>query len=597
MPPKRKLPSIARLGLALLLALSTTSTALAAPSKDDLETRRKTLDALLTEQWEDALRESPEFASFLGDKRYNDKLSDVTPAAVERSLAKSAEFLKRFEAIDTTGFPEQEALNKVLMVRQLREQLDGARFKNWLMPVAQNYGIHLQAPSFAQYMSFETVKDYDDWIARMRQFPKVMDDTVATLRLGMRERLMPPKFLLTKVADQATDIASQAGEASPFALPLSKFPAGVSAADRQRITAELLSAIDQGVRPAYTRFATFIRDEYAPAGRTEPGVWSLPEGDARYANLVEGSTTTKMTPEEIHQLGLREVTRIEGEMLTIAKQLGFSDVKSLNASIDANPALHVKSRQQILDLYTRYIAQMNAKLPQLFGLLPKAKVEVTAIEDYREKSASGAEYNPGTPDGSRPGMVKVNTGDFEKRTTLDIETTAYHEGVPGHHMQISIAQELPQLPPFRAQGGNTAYIEGWALYSESLGRDLGFFQDPYNLYGHLQDEMLRAIRLVVDTGFHYKRWTRDQVVQFFHDHSGIDEVTVQSETDRYIAVPSQALGYKIGQLKIKELREKSKARLGAKFDLRAFHDQILGAGSLPLDVLEQRIDSWIQKSL
>ncbi len=597
MPPKRKLPSIARLGLALLLALSTTSTALAAPSKDDLETRRKTLDALLTEQWEDALRESPEFASFLGDKRYNDKLSDVTPAAVERSLAKSAEFLKRFEAIDTTGFPEQEALNKVLMVRQLREQLDGARFKNWLMPVAQNYGIHLQAPSFAQYMSFETVKDYDDWIARMRQFPKVMDDTVATLRLGMRERLMPPKFLLTKVADQATDIASQAGEASPFALPLSKFPEGVSAADRQRITAELLSAIDQGVRPAYTRFATFIRDEYAPAGRTEPGVWSLPEGDARYANLVEGSTTTKMTPEEIHQLGLREVTRIEGEMLTIAKQLGFSDVKSLNASIDANPALHVKSRQQILDLYTRYIAQMNAKLPQLFGLLPKAKVEVTAIEDYREKSASGAEYNPGTPDGSRPGMVKVNTGDFEKRTTLDIETTAYHEGVPGHHMQISIAQELPQLPPFRAQGGNTAYIEGWALYSESLGRDLGFFQDPYNLYGHLQDEMLRAIRLVVDTGFHYKRWTRDQVVQFFHDHSGIDEVTVQSETDRYIAVPSQALGYKIGQLKIKELREKSKARLGAKFDLRAFHDQILGAGSLPLDVLEQRIDSWIQKSL
>jgi uncharacterized protein (DUF885 family) len=560
----------------------------------DLESRRAALTALLAEQWEDTLRESPEFASILGDKRYNDQLSDSSAAGVERSLRKTAEFLAKFKKIDTSGFPEQERLNQVLMVRQLQETVDNARFKNWEMPVAQNYGIHIQAPSFAQFLSFETVKDYDDWIARMRKFPKMLDDTVAVMRQGMKDKLMPPQFLLAKVAEQAAAIAQQKGEASPFAQPLAKLPASFAAADRERIRRDLLAAIDQGVLPAYERFSRFVRDEYAPAGRKDPGVWSLPDGDARYAALVYSSTTVRQTPEEIHQLGLREVARIEGEMLVIAKGLGFADLKSFNAALAKDPDRHAHSRQEIVDLYAKYIAQMEPKLPQLFGLLPKAKVEVKAIEEFREASASGAEYNQGTPDGSRPGLVMVNTGDFANRTLINIETTAYHEGVPGHHMQISIAQELPALPPFRAQGGNTAYVEGWALYSEDLGREVGFFQDPYNLYGHFQDEMLRAIRLVVDTGFHYKRWTREQVVQFFHDHSGIDEVEVQSETDRYIAVPSQALGYKIGQLKIKELRESAKSRLGAKFDIRGFHDQILGAGALPLDVLSDRIDAWVK---
>lgn len=585
---KRNLLSVA------LLCLLASAAVAAAP--DDLAARRKALNDLIDEHWEYTLRVNPEFASILGDKRYNDRWSDNTPAAIDDNLKQLASFKQRFEAVDTTGFPEQEALNKTLMVRDLKENLDNARFKNWEMPVAQNYGIHIQAPGFVQFLSFETVKDYDDYIARLHTFPRVMDETLALMRAGLTDKLMPPKFLLAKVADQADGIVKQADqkmEDSPFAMPIGKLPKTFSAADGKRIREQILAAIKQQVVPSYAKFAAYVRDTYAPAGRLEPGVWSLPDGDARYAALVKSSTTTSMTPEEIHQLGLREVARIEGEMQKVAERLHFKDWKALSASIEADPKLHATSRQQIVDLYSQYIAQMNEKLPQLFGLLPKAKCVVKPIEEFREKEASGAEYNQGTPDGSRPGMVMVNTGDFAKRKTINIETTAYHEGVPGHHMQISIAQELPDLPQFRAQGGNTAYVEGWALYSEDLGGEVGFFEDPYNLYGHYMDEMLRAIRLVVDTGFHAKHWTRDQVVQFFHDHSGIDEVEVQSETDRYIAVPSQALGYKIGQLKIKELREHAKQELGAAFDIRAFHDQVLGAGALPLDVLGERIERWI----
>ena len=280
-------------------------------------------------------------------------------------------------------------------------------------------------------------------------------------------------------------------------------------------------------------------------------------------------------------------------MLVIAKKLGYSDLKSFYAAIRANKDLKAKSREQILDLYRQYISQMEAKLPQLFGRLPKGKLVVMQVEEYREKEASGAQYEEGTPDGSRPGHVMVNTYKPEERSTITMESTAYHEGVPGHHLQIAIQQELPELPPFRQQGGYGAFMEGWALYCRAAGRGGGFYQDPYNDYGRLQDEMLRAIRLVVDTGLHYKKWSREQVVQFFHDHSAIDEVEVQSETDRYIVVPAQALSYKVGQLKILELRERAKGKLGTRFDIREFHDVVLGAGALPMSVLEERVNNWI----
>ncbi len=569
------------------------SAAWAADAPKDLQARRDALNALLAEQWEYTLSNAPEFASILGDKRWNDKVSDFSQAAIDADLAKTHEFLKRFEAIDTTGFPEQEVLNKELMVRGLKEGIEGAKFKGWLMPVNQMSGIHLMAPQFPPLLTFTSVKDYDDLITRYKKIPRLFDDTIAHMREGMAAGLMPPKFLLEKVVSQVDGIAAVPAEQAPFAQPLQKFPEGISEAEQQRIRGEMLAAIRDSILPSYVKFGRFVKEEYVPKGRTEPGMWSLPEGAARYAWAVKQSTTSDLTPEEIHQIGLREVARIEGEMLGIAKKLGHKDVKSLNAAIEADPKLRAQSRQHILDLYTRDIDQMWAKLPELFGRLPKAKVEVMAIEEFREKEAAGAQYIPGAPDGSRPGRVQVNTSEATTRKTISMESTAYHEGVPGHHMQLSIAQELPELPPFRQQGGYNSFAEGWALYSERLGKEVGFYQDPYNDYGRLQDEMLRAIRLVVDTGFHYKRWTREQVVQFFHDHSAIDEVDVQNETDRYIVWPGQALAYKIGQLKILELRERAKQTLGAKFDIRKFHDKILDGGALPLDALEKRIDAWI----
>jgi len=561
-----------------------------------LDSRRKQLANLLFEHWEYTMRTNPEYASVLGDKRYNDKLTDFSEKEVYADIDAQKQFLARFLAVDVQGLPEQDALNHALMVRQIRVQLEGVPFKDWEMPVSQFGGIHINAPQLVSVLSFETVKDYDDYIARLRLLPIAFAQITELMRKGVDDKLVPPRILLEQVARQSVKIADAEPEANPFFEPAKKIPAGFPEADKTRIREQMLAAIRDGIRPAYQRFTKFVQEEYVPKGRAEPGIWALPDGAARYAYAVEQSTTTKMSPEEIHQLGLREVARDRALMLKIANRLGYKDLKSFDAAIAKNPDLHPKSREQMLEQYRKYIDQMSARLPQYFGRLPKAKVEVMPVEPYREKEASGAQYVDGTPDGKRPGHVMVNTGDFEKRTTVDIETTAYHEGVPGHHLQVSIAQELPSLPPFRQHAFYVAFIEGWGLYSERLGQDAGFFQDPYSMYGHLQDDLLRAIRLVVDTGFHFKRWTRQQVVDYFHANSGIDEPTVQSETDRYMAWPAQALGYKIGQLKILELRDRAKKQLGARFDIRGFHDEVLGGGAMPLDVLEKRMDGWIAQT-
>ena len=581
-----------RLAHILLMACLASSLAYGGNAASDLVARRKALNDLLAEQWEYTLRTSPIYASILGDKRYNDRLDDFSQLAIDDNLEQTRKFLMRFEAIDTTGFPEQEALNKTLMIRDLKYTLEGARFKPWETPVSQTGGVHIDLPQLVTVQSFQTVKDYDDYIARLRQVPRVFDQTIVQMRKGMADGLMPPKILLEEVLRQANGLAIQAPEDSPFFEPLKKLPDNLSQADRTRLREQGQAAIKDYVLPAYVSFTKFVRDEYAPHGRSEPGIWALPDGAERYAFAVRQSTTTNLTPEEIHQIGLAQVKEIEGRMLEVANQLGYKDLQSLHTAIQANPALHAKSREEILDLYRKYLDQMSAKLPSLFERLPKAKLEVMPIEEFREKEASTHYVEPAL-DGSRPGHVMVNTGNFQKRRTLEIETTAYHEGVPGHHMQVAIAQELPQLPAFRQNEYYTAYTEGWALYSERLGKEVGFFQNPYSYYGHLQDDMLRAIRLVVDTGFHYKKWTRQQVVDFFHQHSTIDETLVQSETDRYMASPAQALGYKIGQLEILKLRRYAEQELGNRFRLSAFHDEVLGAGALPLDVLSYRIHEWV----
>jgi uncharacterized protein (DUF885 family) len=413
------------------------------------------------------------------------------------------------------------------------------------------------------------------------------------MQLGMDEGRVPPAYLLEKVVTQTEALATQKPEESPFAQPLKKFPASMSAADRKRVSQEMAEAIVNTVLPTYARFARFLKAQYVPAGRKEPGVWSLPDGDAYYAYRVRQSTTEDKTPAEIHQIGLDEVKRDETEMLAIVKKMGFQDIKSFSAAMKTNPKLHPASKEALLDAYKGYIAKMQPKLPELFGTLPKAQLEVIAVPAYIEKDQAAAYYYPSSQDGKRPGRVYVNTYNFAERSLAPVEAVSYHEGIPGHHLQTSIAQELTGLPTFRKQEGFTAYTEGWGLYSERLGKDLGFYQDPYSDYGRLEADIWRAIRLVVDTGVHSQHWSRQQMVDYFHDHSSIDETNVQAEVDRYIAWPGQALGYKMGQLKLLELRQKAQTALGPKFDLKKFHDVVLDSGALPMDLLEKQVDDWI----
>jgi len=555
--------------------------------------RVKTLNALLAEQWQHNLQNSPEFATILGDLRYNERWSDVSLAhqAAERKV--NAEFLKRFEAIDTTGFADEDKLNQQLMVRQLKEALKSYDLKLNEMPLDQMNGMHLQLPGFVSSIPFDSARQYEDYLARLHAVPRVLEQVTEVARQGLKDGMMPPRYLLEKVVGQIDSIARPAGEENSFAEPLKHFPKSIPAAEQERLHDAIVAAIDNEVRPAYRKLGQFVAKDYAPHGRSEPGVWQLANGDAIYRFDVEQMTTTRETPQRIHEIGLAEVKRIEGEMTVIAKGQGYQDLASFREALKHDAKLNPTSREDILNRYRGFIAQMQPELPKLFGLLPRTKVQVMPVEAYREKEAPGAEYHQGTPDGSRPGQVYVNTGDYADRTTLTIESTAYHEAIPGHHMQISIAQALPGLPPFRQQAGYNAYVEGWALYAERLGKDIGFYKDPLSDYGRLSDELLRADRLVLDTGVHYKHWTRQQMVDFFHAHSSQDEPDIQAETDRYITWPGQALGYKMGQLKILELRERARKELGERFDIRAFHDRILGGGALPLDVLEARTDAWI----
>jgi uncharacterized protein (DUF885 family) len=409
----------------------------------------------------------------------------------------------------------------------------------------------------------------------------------------MRDSLMPPRYLLDKVVAEATDIAGKTGEASPFAKPVKAFPAGVPASEQKRLRGAVLAEIADQIVPSYQRFADFVRTDYAPRGRTDPGIWSLPDGPARYRYAVRRFTTTDMTPEEIHQLGLRELAAIDSEMVALAHKLGFKDVASLNAHTRNDRRFYATSGQQVLDLYTGYTRGMEPELPKLFGHLPKSTLAVIPMEAARAKNAVPADYTAGTADGSRPGHINVNEWDPEHRLVLNIEAIAYHEGIPGHHLQLSLAQEMQNLPEFRRHAGYTAFVEGWALYTERLGKDVGKYQDPYSDYGRLENEMWRAIRLIIDTGVHEEHWPRDSMVAYFHRYTAMDEPNVQSEVDRYIAWPGQALAYKLGQLEIIKLRDSAKQRLGANFDIRAFHDEVLVNGALPLDVLDSEVTSWI----
>ena len=549
-------------------------------------------NAVFEEQYESDLRNFPERATAFGDYRYNDKLADRSLDAIAQYHKTDQAFLARIEAIPSTSFSDQDQLSHDLLVRVLQQRIADFDLKEYEMPINQQNGVHTSLADLPLSVPLDSVKHYEDYIARLHQIPRVLSQTTEVLRAGMKDKLMPVRFLLEKLPVQCQGII----EADPFLLPTKKYPASISVEDQKRLTQQITDAISVDVIPAYKLFADFLRTVYAPEGRTTLAVTSLPDGQKRYENDIYGRTTTRMTPDEIHQLGLREIDRIQAEMIVIAKKEGFADLAAFRASLKTNPKYVPTSAEQILEDFRHYIAQMEPKLPELFTLLPKSPVTVEAIPAFQ--SAAATHYVTGTPDGKRPGRVVVATSNFAERSLIDDEAIAYHEGIPGHHMQLSVQQQLTGLPKFRLHGlGFNAYTEGWALYAEQLGKEVGFYQDPVSDYGRLSSELFRAVRLVVDTGIHSKGWTRDQVVDFFRKSGAVDEPTIQSETDRYIAWPAQALSYKLGQLKIRELRELARKELGAKFDIRSFHDEMLDGGTLPLDLLEARTDKWIAQQV
>ena len=543
-------------------------------------------NTLFEQYYQNMLKNNPVRATLFGDLRYNALLDDDSLEEIAREHRENDAFLGRLKAISTDGMGDTDLLSHKVLERQLTLEDTNYELKNYEMPVNQQNGVHTQLADLPNEVPLDSVQHYEDYIARMRQMPRVLAQVTERMRAGERDGLMPPKLITAVLPGQCDGIVA----ANPFLMPLKKFPASFSDADKKKLTDQMNQADQQDVLPAFRKFAEFLRTEYAPKGRDALSIESLPDGKRRYAEAVKMMTTLNVTPAEVHALGLSEVKRITAEMTALAHQQGYKDLASFREAINKDPRWTPKTEQQIVDDFQHYIQQMEPKLPELFGLLPKGPVTVEPIPDFAKAEAT--HYIPGTPDGKRPGRVVVAVADPTSRTLVLDEAVAYHEGVPGHHMQISVAQQLHGLPKFRLHTFYSAYIEGWALYAEELGKEIGFYQDPVSDYGRLNSELFRAVRLVVDTGIHDQNWSRQQVIDYMHAND-VNDALAQTETNRYIAWPGQALAYKMGQLKIRELREEAKQKLGTKFDIKAFHDEILDGGAMPLDLLQARVEQWI----
>ena len=572
-----------RLVFGLVLGLGCSAFGQMAPIADRVAKQ----NTLFEEYYQAGLKNFPDRATSYGDYRYNSQLGQVSLAEIARQHAEADDFLARLKAIPADGMSDNDLLSHRVLEKQLEREDVNYALKNYEMPVNQQNGVHTRLADLPNAVPFDSVPHYQDYISRLHQIPRVLEQTTEVMKQGERDGLMPPKFLLEKLPGQCDGIIA----ANPFLRPTKKFPLEFSEQEKKRLTDEITKAVNDDVFPAYKKFAEFLRTEYAPKGRTELSVESLADGKRRYAEAVKTMTTLNITPAEVREIGLKEVDRVTTEMTKLAHSQGHKDLASFRAAINNDPKWKPTSEQQILDDYKKYIHQMEPKLPELFGLLPKSPVTVEPIPDFAKAAAT--HYVQGTPDGKRPGRVVVAVSDPTKRTLTDDEAVAYHEGVPGHHLQISIAQTLQGLPKFRLHGFYPAYAEGWALYSEELGKEIGFYKDPVSDYGRLSSEMLRAVRLVVDTGIHDKNWSRQQVIDYMHAND-LNDAMVQTEADRYIAWPGQALAYKMGQLTILKLRDEAKAQLGDKFDIKAFHDELLNGGAMPLDLLQERVKNWIK---
>ncbi len=556
------------------------------------------LNQLYADYWEGVLKLNPLQATFQGDNRYNDQLPDMGSAEFRKQTHDfTTEWLGKVEKLGDAGLSGQDLLSYRIFVEEQKQSLEGEKFPSWMMPVNQmgstvSYAVMLGSGQVAQ--PFKTVKDYDNWLARAARIPVLLDTEIANMREGMKAGVVQPRALMEKVVPQFDELITVKPEDSQFWGPIKSMPADFPQADKDRLTAAFRSLIADQLMPAIKKQRDFIAHEYLPATRDSVGLDALPDGKAWYAFNARQSTTTEQTPEQIHEIGLKEVERIHGEMKQVMEQVGFKgSLQDFFKFMQTDKQFEFKSEQALLEHYRGLEAKINEGVPKLFSLTPKAGFEIRPIEAFRAKSAAGGEYMQPSEDGSRPGIFYVNTYDLPTRKTWDAEDLFLHEAIPGHHFQLALQQELKGVPAFRRFGGQTAFIEGWGLYAESLGKDLGVYTEPYSYFGRLQGELWRAVRLVVDTGLHAKGWSRQQVLDYMFANSSVSQPDAIAEAERYIAWPGQALAYKTGELKIQELRKRAQDKLGARFDIREFHAEVLKDGSVPLDVLEGKLDAWI----
>ncbi len=541
---------------------------------------------------------NPLSATFVGDHRFDDRLANnIGPEYREQSEALEREYLARIEAIDVSLLEGQDLLSYRMFLRVRESAIEGFAFPDYLVPVNQFFSFpnfFAQLGSGASAQPFKTVEDYENWLGRVDGFTVWVDQAITNMREGLEVGVTRPKVIMEKVLPQLAAHVVEDPEVSLFYKPIRNMPEEIPAAERERLEAAYRGAISNKIVPAYQSLHDFIRDEYIPGAVTAVGLNAIANGDEWYSYLVKRTTTTDLTPDEIHQIGLAEVARIHEEMRVVMAEVGFEgSLQEFFQFLKTDPRFYFSEREQLLETYRAMKPKAAAAADRLFSLRPKADFEVRAVEAFRERSSSGASYQRAAPDGSRPGVFYVNTYDLSARPRYATESLFLHEAIPGHHFQIGIQQELEQLPRFRRFGGYTAFTEGWALYAESLGKELGMYTDPYMYYGKLQAELWRAIRLVTDTGLHHKGWTRQQTLDYMFANSAVAETRAVSEAERFIAIPSQALAYKIGQLKIQELRDRAEAALGDDFDIKEFHAQVIGLGALPLDLLEANVDAWI----
>jgi uncharacterized protein (DUF885 family) len=557
--------------------------------------------AVLDRYFEESLKRSPILATAIGDERYNDQLPNSLAEPFRREQAAfDRRFLEELRHFDRAQLQGQDRLSYDVLKNDLEDDLAGLRFPAWLAPINQfdsAPALFAQLGSGQSIKPFRNPKDYDDFLKRLDAAAVLLDQAIANMREGVAKGVTQPKVVMVKALAQLDSLVVDASEKSVFWGPIAEFPAGVPEAERGRLREAYRARIRDVVTPAYRRLRDFVRDTYLPACRTSVGLSALPDGAAWYAYLVLNQTTTDLTPAQIHEIGLKEVARIRGEMEGVRQQVGFKgDLKAFFKHLEQGDEFYFTNADALLQGYRELQKKINALVPKEFDVFPKADYEVRPVEAFRAESAAGGSYQSGTPDGARPGVFYVNTWNLKAQPKFGMETLSLHEASPGHHFQVSLAQEIQDLPAFRRYGGYTAYVEGWALYAESIGKELGLFTDPYQWYGRLADEMLRAMRLVVDTGLHSKGWTREEAIQYMLDNSSMAESDVVAEVERYIVIPGQALGYKIGQLAITDLRREAETELGKGFDAKAFHRVVLTNGALPISVLRTRVREWVAET-